>query len=657
MARGTRKSANFRPILIGEPGVKYRQEEHYFSLVLKAVHVPGKVLNTSKFAPVVWVQVKQNYIGDQNKLGGFFPTNDDGAPEFARADKLHVVDRQLTPRLVYRDELGLDVTLGAIKQKDYLSDALKVAADLSKLPAVGFLSAAAPLLDSANPVPQVAETITEGLDRLLDQNGLQSLGEVRQTLRAPVMSGLYAFTDSHAKQENLSFDTSTSQLMTSKGPMKSAYAVVEFRCEEFRPDWSALPDLNAAWRRIQEDAHTGDISGAMEHFRVTALTSPDLVPADAERIINAAKRKFAAFMTGEESFFFETVSGLGDALASFVNGSEIAEASDDSGEESVIMAAGVSAVAGRAATAGVPVGAFARALELVLEHEGGFVDHPDDPGGATNRGVTQKTYDRYRDKLGLARRTVRNITDSEIEEIYFAGYWQPARCPEMPSEALAILMFDAAVNHGPRRAIKLLQQASGVPASSVDGRWGPQSRGYMMKAAADIGGLVDRCLLKREAFYHTIVRANPALNSFIRGWLNRIANLRSHLNPFLIAAGVIDDTESALMTMDGELDQLVAASTDFDGWAPMSTSSTPPEPANDEAADPGVEELFSEDVPAPTSAPGDIDEPEPTTAVEAPPKTNGAHAGDGGAALDGSGGAKTGGIAGLVARNGVEAPK
>lgn len=92
---------------------------------------------------------------------------------------------------------------------------------------------------------------------------------------------------------------------------------------------------------------------------------------------------------------------------------------------------------------------FARALPLVLAHEGGWADHPRDPGGATMKGVTLATFRRYvpnatKDKL-------RNISDEMLARIYREGYWDIVKGDELPP-GLDYALFDWAVNSGPRRA-------------------------------------------------------------------------------------------------------------------------------------------------------------------------------------------------------------
>ena len=104
---------------------------------------------------------------------------------------------------------------------------------------------------------------------------------------------------------------------------------------------------------------------------------------------------------------------------------------------------------------------FERAFALLAVHEGGYSNHPDDPGGATNRGVTQRTYDSYRARHGLERRDVRQITDGEVAEIYRGQYWDAIRGDDLPA-GVAYCVFDAAVNSGPGRALRWLQAEIGA---------------------------------------------------------------------------------------------------------------------------------------------------------------------------------------------------
>ena len=95
----------------------------------------------------------------------------------------------------------------------------------------------------------------------------------------------------------------------------------------------------------------------------------------------------------------------------------------------------------------MPSSAFVASLPFILRWEGGYVNHPADRGGATNKGVTQKVYDDWRTRQGLAARDVRQLEDAEMHAIYEAGYWLPPRC-DLLQRRLDLVQFDTAVNMG-----------------------------------------------------------------------------------------------------------------------------------------------------------------------------------------------------------------
>lgn len=167
--------------------------------------------------------------------------------------------------------------------------------------------------------------------------------------------------------------------------------------------------------------------------------------------------------------------------------------------------------------------AFDDALKLTLGFEGGVSDHKEDRGGLTNFGVTQATYDRFRRLNWLKPRSVREIADVEVMAIYRDDYWIAARCNEMPAR-IAMCVFDSAVNHGPGRAIRLLQQALHVP---VDGMFGPRTKAALEHA--DERETIRRFLDARQDFYDDIIERDPTQIKFQRGWTNRVIALRTEL--------------------------------------------------------------------------------------------------------------------------------
>jgi len=168
---------------------------------------------------------------------------------------------------------------------------------------------------------------------------------------------------------------------------------------------------------------------------------------------------------------------------------------------------------------------FSSALRFVLLWEGGYVDHPADPGGRTNKGVTQAVYDRWRDARALERRHVRLIEGAEVEAIYEAGYWVPARC-EILLARLDLVQFDTAVNMGPSRAVRLLQAALGC---GVDGAFGPLTE--RAAAGCDVDGTVGAYCDARLGYYRRLVERRPELGVFLKGWGNRVRALRGAAGP------------------------------------------------------------------------------------------------------------------------------
>lgn len=160
---------------------------------------------------------------------------------------------------------------------------------------------------------------------------------------------------------------------------------------------------------------------------------------------------------------------------------------------------------------------FSRALAKVLVHEGGFSDHPQDPGGATNRGITQSVYDDYRRGLGKSPQSVKKLTDGELESIYRARYWSLVKADSLPP-GVNYVVFDGAVNSGVSQSAKWLQRAVGVKA---DGVIGPATLAAV-NSYHDAVRLVDEICNRRLAF----LRALKTWKTFGRGWSARVESVR-----------------------------------------------------------------------------------------------------------------------------------
>lgn len=140
---------------------------------------------------------------------------------------------------------------------------------------------------------------------------------------------------------------------------------------------------------------------------------------------------------------------------------------------------------------------YNQALHFVLNQEGGFVNDPADKGGATNKGITQGTYDAYRKAHKQPLQTVKNITDAEVSDIYYNNYWLKAGCDKM-TPVFAVIAFDTAVNMGVGRIKEF------------------------MKAAEYTS--TDKFLLARIAKYVEFAQKGTQ-KKFLLGWLNRVFRL------------------------------------------------------------------------------------------------------------------------------------
>jgi lysozyme family protein len=161
---------------------------------------------------------------------------------------------------------------------------------------------------------------------------------------------------------------------------------------------------------------------------------------------------------------------------------------------------------------------FDRALKTVLVTEGGYVNHPKDPGGPTNKGVTQAVYDAYRKGKGLVTQTVRAITDAEIAAIYKLRYWDLFKGDEI-ADGVAYVVFDGAVNSGVGQSVKWLQRAlAPYYKGAVDGLIGPGTL-TAIEEHPNHDALIARICALRLAF----MRALKTWSTFGRGWTWRVA--------------------------------------------------------------------------------------------------------------------------------------
>lgn len=155
------------------------------------------------------------------------------------------------------------------------------------------------------------------------------------------------------------------------------------------------------------------------------------------------------------------------------------------------------------------------ALLFTLKWEGGYSNHPLDPGGATNFGVIQTRYDEYRIWKGLSKQSVKFITKAEYTEIYDKYYWDPVRAQYLDG-TLGLVLFDTAVNMGPAGSISRLQASLKVP---VTGRW-TQAISDNIHQSDQTKVALNVCKLRIAKRYARVKKA-PSQVVFLKGWLNR----------------------------------------------------------------------------------------------------------------------------------------
>ena len=164
-----------------------------------------------------------------------------------------------------------------------------------------------------------------------------------------------------------------------------------------------------------------------------------------------------------------------------------------------------------------------KALDILLRAEGGYVNDPSDPGGATYRGITLTVFQSYYGKAMTAQ-NLRSMTYDQTVHIYKAGYWNKVKGDDIRTQAVADIIFDFAVNSGVSTAVKKVQQvliARGHRTVKADGLFGPVT----LKAVnedKDQPALFNDIKAARVRYYESLMK-NPSLKKFLKGWMNRLA--------------------------------------------------------------------------------------------------------------------------------------
>ena len=166
---------------------------------------------------------------------------------------------------------------------------------------------------------------------------------------------------------------------------------------------------------------------------------------------------------------------------------------------------------------------FDVSLKAVLRHEGGFVHHPADPGGATNKGITLATYSKFLGREASVDE-LKAILDRQVEAIYGMEYWSKVRGDDLPA-GLDYVVFDMAVNSGPGRAVKLLQRIVGA---TPDGVIGPATLRLVQAWYRDRGAA--NCIAAYNAARQHYLESLPTFSAFGKGWTRRVMEVTREAN-------------------------------------------------------------------------------------------------------------------------------
>ena len=159
---------------------------------------------------------------------------------------------------------------------------------------------------------------------------------------------------------------------------------------------------------------------------------------------------------------------------------------------------------------------FDKCVEYIIEDEGGYVDHPADPGGATKYGCTKKVWEEY---VGheVTKDDIKNLTKDDVKPIYKKRYWDAIHGDVIP-EGLSYCLFDTAINSGVGRASRIIQEMVGV---FPDGAIGNNTL-FAVNQFKDIKLLINEYCDKRLTFLKTL----KTWDTFGKGWANRVEKVR-----------------------------------------------------------------------------------------------------------------------------------
>lgn len=168
---------------------------------------------------------------------------------------------------------------------------------------------------------------------------------------------------------------------------------------------------------------------------------------------------------------------------------------------------------------GIDMANYMLLAPFIMDHEGGYVNNPNDKGGPTNKGVTLATFRRYAGD-NMTVQDLREISDKQWYDIFKKYYWNVCMADKIVSQAVANAIVDWAYNSGPKTSISTTQRIVGVES---DGIVGPITIAAINEMAS--GKLFNSIQTERILFINKIIKNNPSQKIFYNGWMNRIRSL------------------------------------------------------------------------------------------------------------------------------------
>jgi lysozyme family protein len=161
------------------------------------------------------------------------------------------------------------------------------------------------------------------------------------------------------------------------------------------------------------------------------------------------------------------------------------------------------------------IGNFDQCLDVIIQYEGGYVNHPKDPGGITNLGITKKVYEAWM-KRPVTDFEMRNLSVEDVAPVYRVGYWDRLKCDELHI-GVDLVVFDFGVNAGVTRSTKFLQEIVGaVPDGVIGPKTLSRARDYCEKYKKE--NLIKLFSNKRRDYYRSL----KTFPTFGKGWIRRV---------------------------------------------------------------------------------------------------------------------------------------